>query len=169
MAEQAPPQSLGMWRDWLFGKAPEGFKGTTGFKGGQLAKMDALNQLMMSMQGAGEAGNLAKLDVGKWETGAKGSANQSAINRGLFNTTVLDSTQRGIGSDAQRMRSDIDIGVQDRINAIRQAMASVLTNRPYGALPLDKPGFGDFFKQGLGSSLGNFLGSGGGFSWGGGK
>lgn len=162
MAEQAPPQGqgqgLGMFRDWLFGQSPEGFKGTGGFKGPQLRRLDALNQLMASMQGSTEAGEAAKRDVGTWETGAQGKAKQGAVSRGLFNTTVLDATERGIGSDAQRMRTDIDLGVQDRLNAIRQAMANVLVGGKQGSMLPDKPGFGDFFKQGLGESLGKLPG-----------
>lgn len=141
------PQNLGAWRDFLFGQPPPGFKGATGFKGGQLRRLDALNQLLMSMEGVGAAGERAKRDVGTWETSAQGKASQGAVNRGLFNTTVLDATRRGISSDAQRMRGDISLGMQDRINAIRQMMANVLTGGNYGSAPIQNPDTSNFWNK----------------------
>lgn len=146
------------WQEYLYGRMPEGFKGTTGFKGGQLRKLDAINAIMESLGEADKFGQTARQDIQSWESAAGGKAKQGAVNRGLFNTSVLDATNRGISSDAQRMRMGVDESILDRKAQLRAAIASILTGGKYGSAPPSSPGFSDYFKAGLGQSLGQLPG-----------
>ena len=89
---------------------------------------------------------------------ALGSASNSAVGRGLFNTSTFDAANRGIGSDLMRSLAHIDAMTSQNLGQLQTAQAGSLA-AGYGRM-------GDLFSQfgqsqnQLGSSLLPYVGQG---------
>lgn len=149
-------KNMSYYRDFLFGKTPEGFKGTPGFKGGQLRRLDALGQLEKAIEGTSELGPAGEQQIADWTKTATAQAQQNAARRGLSNSSILGSTETGISAHAERARLALKESIQDRINQLRGAMADVFTRGSFGSAPVQSGGFS--FGGLLGGALGSFLG-----------
>jgi len=147
------------------------------------ANQERLDQILALLEGTGEA---AKVEAGRASAERTASGDQSLMDRGLFNTTILDSQRRREGEGLVREQNNIDTnvalqkaGVLERVTDLGPDMNTIMAllnqlgqgqgaqggrgynfggvNRPDG--PIDPFGSGGF-----GGSAGGGGGSGGGGS-----
>lgn len=75
---------------------------------------------------ATQAGGQAKQESRDIATQALGGAQNSAVSRGLFNTSTFDAASRGIGSDLMRHLASIDAMTSQQLGNIDMAQAGGL-------------------------------------------
>jgi hypothetical protein len=76
-----------------------------------------------ALQRVAGVGQTAYNRIGSQETRAQGMNQQDLISRGLANTTVVNTTRRGISSDAESARQGVDELVADRQAGVYERMA----------------------------------------------
>lgn len=154
MAEMLPKS---FFRDYLFGQQPEGFKGTKGFKGAQLRRLDAMNQIFQAIEGTKGLGASGEQQIQDFTKTATAQARQNAATRGLTNSTILGSAETGVNAHANKARLALQESLQDRINQLRTSLAGVYAGNFGGsAPPPSSGGIGGLIGLGLGSFLGGF-------------
>lgn len=89
--------------------------------------------------GVNQASGAAKQESRDIATAALGSAQNSAVSRGLFNTSTYDAVNRGIGSDLMRHLASIDAMTGQQLGALDTAQAGGLA-AGYGQM-------GNLFQQ----------------------
>jgi hypothetical protein len=79
-----------------------------------------------AINAAGVGGAQAKRDVLNMQKANLGAASQSAINRGLYNSSTLDTANRGVYSDAMRQMSDVNNALAQNMSNLQMARANAL-------------------------------------------
>lgn len=93
--------------------AKKQFQGVTGAQ--KKASKRARKAQKASIKEIGKVGKQAEKDIEAQRQRSQATALQSVMNRGLGNTTVLDSVRRGIDTDASTARA----GLAERIAGLR--------------------------------------------------
>jgi hypothetical protein len=105
--EQRYDQGLGVLQ-----RAQQGITGAGGIL--PQAEANSRGAIMEALRNSSGVGETAQRRVSEQEQNARGATQQSAISRGLGNTTILDSLQRGVRRDANDARANIDEQVAAR-------------------------------------------------------
>lgn len=86
-----------------------------------------INGLQQGFQGARtaatQASGVAKQESRDIATQALGSASNSAVSRGLYNTSTFDAASRGIGADLMRHLASIDAMTSQQLGQIDMSQA----------------------------------------------
>ena len=92
--------------------------------------MASADRARAGLQASAQASRQGVLDRGEQQYGA---AQQSAIDRGLFNTTAYDADRRGVSADVDRRMLEIESTLGSQMAGIDMQEGSALTNS-YGQL-----------------------------------
>lgn len=110
----------------------EGLAGLRGMQEGILGADGILPQaertsrgaIMQAIESSANMGRSARRRVDQQEQQGMSDTQQSAISRGLGNTTILDSLQRGVRQDANDARMDITDAEANRRSQLQMALAN---------------------------------------------
>lgn len=153
MAEWIGDKSF--FRNYLFGQSPKGFEGTAGFKGGQLRRLDAANQIYRAIQGTEQLGPAGESQITDWMKQATAQVQQDRVSGGLTNSTILRSNKIGIEAAGEKAKLALRESIQDRINSLRLNLADIFTKGSFGRAPPQSSGG---LEGILGMALGGFSG-----------
>jgi hypothetical protein len=92
------------------------------------AEQNSRNAIMQAIALSQGTGQSARRRIAQQTKVNQGSARQSAISRGLANTTILDSLQSGVRREANDAMADVDEQVAGRNSQLQLALANNTAN-----------------------------------------
>lgn len=84
----------------------------------------AQGYISQALANSNKIGQAARTRVGQNLQNAQGSTTQSAVSRGIGNTTILDALQRGNSKDAENANQQIDEQIADRASNLNLQQAN---------------------------------------------